>query len=432
MSVKTTGPVIASILIAGACTVAGATRSTPAPSAIPLCPGLTIVTAVKQQNGDYESIKTIESVSARDVRIKYSAEKVSGDWLDSGPPTTKQVNLFRTVLAQDIRAATQYQQVYLEKSAETIPGTTAIGVSAATLTALKTKGEADLSISTAYGGLELTADADKRPNYYDYLSAGKIARVGKATVPVSVLVNDTAVSLPAIHAQGEIAGEKSEFHILDDESNPLVLAFRIGIGAIAPLDPAMTEICDSLRKGGVSFSQVLGGERCQNPNGGDRDTLRVVKISYRCAAPPSSQLQKPGRDVPLPPGGPAPARSAEGLERALAERGRADIYSIHFSFNSDRIRDESEPTLKEIAGLLAMHPEWKLSIEGHTDDIGGDGSNLDLSRRRSAAVKAALVAKYKIDGNRLSTGGFGKSRPKDTNETLEGRARNRRVELVRQ
>jgi outer membrane protein OmpA-like peptidoglycan-associated protein len=120
------------------------------------------------------------------------------------------------------------------------------------------------------------------------------------------------------------------------------------------------------------------------------------------------------------------------LERALAERGRADIYSIHFSFNSDRIRDESEPTLKEIAGLLAMHPEWKLSIEGHTDDIGGDGSNLDLSRRRSAAVKAALVAKYKIDGNRLSTGGFGKSRPKDTNETLEGRARNRRVELVRQ
>jgi outer membrane protein OmpA-like peptidoglycan-associated protein len=429
---KTARPVGTAILIAGACTVAGATRSTPAPSAIPLCPGLTIVTAVKQQNGDYESIKTIESVSATQVRIKYSAEGISGDWLDSNPSATKRVSLFRTVLAQDIRAASQYQQVYLENSAETIPGTTAIGVSTATLTALKTRGEADLSISSAYGGLNLTADADKRPNYYDYLSAGRIARVGKATVQVPLLVNDTPVSLPAIHAQGEIAGEKSEFHILDDEKNPLVLAFRLGIGAIAPLDPAMTEICDSLRNGGVSFSQVLGGERCQNPNGGDRDTLRVVKISYRCAAPPPSPPQGAGRDVPAAPGGTAPAGIAGALERALVERGRAEIYSIHFSFNSDRIREESEPTLKEIAGLLARHPEWKLSIEGHTDGIGGDGANLDLSRRRSAAVKAALVTRYKIDGNRLSTGGFGKSRPKDTNETLEGRARNRRVELVRQ
>jgi outer membrane protein OmpA-like peptidoglycan-associated protein len=402
---------MARTLIAVLLLMAGSTSLIAGP-VIPLCPGLTVVTAVKQQNGDYESIKTIESVSAKAVRIKYSAEGMSGDLFDPGPPKLKQVNMFRTVLADDLRSATKYQQVYLDRSAETIPGATAIGLSAAILSALKSKGQAELSISTAYGGLELTADADKRPNYYDYLQPGTIERVGAAPVPLPVLVNDTPVQLPAIHAQGEIAGDKTEFFILDDETNPLVLAFRIGIGAISPLDPVMKPICDELQKNGVPFNQIPGGERCANPDGGDRDTLRVVKISYTCAA--------------------TPAGAGDPIERALADTRRAEVYSIHFSFNSDRIRDESEPTLKQIAGLLARHADWKLNIEGHTDGIGADAANLDLSRRRAAAVKAALVAKYGVDGSRLSTEGFGKSRPKDTNDTLEGRARNRRVELVRQ
>ena len=68
---------------------------------------------------------------------------------------------------------------------------------------------------------------------------------------------------------------------------------------------------------------------------------------------------------------------------------------------------------------------------GGADSIGGDAYNLDLSRRRSAAVKQALVTRYKIGENRLQTSGFGASRPKDRNDTMEGRARNRRVELVK-
>ncbi len=80
---------------------------------------------------------------------------------------------------------------------------------------------------------------------------------------------------------------------------------------------------------------------------------------------------------------------------------------------------------------MARRPDWELSIEGHTDNIGSDSDNLDLSRRRAAAVKDALVARHRIAANRLATGGYGESRPRDTNDTLEGRARNRRVELVR-
>ena len=106
------------------------------------------------------------------------------------------------------------------------------------------------------------------------------------------------------------------------------------------------------------------------------------------------------------------------------------MYSIFFTFNSDVIRPESEPTLKEIADVLKKHPDWKLGVNGHTDGIGGDDYNLDLSKRRAAAVRTALVTKYGIAGARLTTAGFGKSQPKDTNATLEGRAKNRRVEFV--
>jgi outer membrane protein OmpA-like peptidoglycan-associated protein len=81
--------------------------------------------------------------------------------------------------------------------------------------------------------------------------------------------------------------------------------------------------------------------------------------------------------------------------------------------------------------MMKREPAWKLNVTGHTDNVGGDASNLALSERRSASVKAALVARG-IVAARLETGGSGASSPKATNSTLEGRAQNRRVELSRQ
>src|SRR5205814_1583218 len=78
------------------------------------------------------------------------------------------------------------------------------------------------------------------------------------------------------------------------------------------------------------------------------------------------------------------------MEHALAEQKPVDVYGIYFDFARDRIRAESEPVLNEIAGVLARNPAWKLSIAGHTDSIGGSAANLDLSQRRSAAVRKAL------------------------------------------
>jgi outer membrane protein OmpA-like peptidoglycan-associated protein len=107
------------------------------------------------------------------------------------------------------------------------------------------------------------------------------------------------------------------------------------------------------------------------------------------------------------------------------------VYGIYFKFARADIRPVSEPVLKEIAAVLKNNPDWKLSIVGHTDNVGGDSSNLDLSRRRSQSVKAALVERYGIAASRLTTGGFGASQPQAKNDTPEGRARNRRVELTR-
>lgn len=123
---------------------------------------------------------------------------------------------------------------------------------------------------------------------------------------------------------------------------------------------------------------------------------------------------------------------APSIERELTERRRTAVYGIYFGFASAVIRPESERILKEIAETLVHNPTWKLRIEGHTDGVGSEAANLDLSKRRSAAVRHALVNEFKIAGDRLVADGKGESAPEATNATAEGRAQNRRVELTRQ
>jgi len=119
------------------------------------------------------------------------------------------------------------------------------------------------------------------------------------------------------------------------------------------------------------------------------------------------------------------------IERELATACRAEIPGIYFAFNSAALDPASEPALSEMSKLLAKHSDWMLAIEGHTDNIGGDASNQMLSTKRAEAVRTALVARYHVAAARLRSAGFGATRPREPNTTIEGRARNRRVELVR-
>lgn len=91
---------------------------------------------------------------------------------------------------------------------------------------------------------------------------------------------------------------------------------------------------------------------------------------------------------------------------------------------------ESKPVLDEVMALMKKQPSWSFSVEGHTDSVGAAAYNLNLSKRRAAAVVGWLTAAG-IDGKRLSSTGHGKEKPVASNETPPGRALNRRVELVK-
>jgi outer membrane protein OmpA-like peptidoglycan-associated protein len=119
------------------------------------------------------------------------------------------------------------------------------------------------------------------------------------------------------------------------------------------------------------------------------------------------------------------------MQKELEEGGRTRVYGINFDTSSDVIRDESKPTIDKMAAMLKAKPEWKLTIEGHTDASGGDAQNLPLSQHRADAVKAYLV-NAGITADRLIAKGFGSSQPLAGNETSTGRAQNRRVELAKQ
>jgi outer membrane protein OmpA-like peptidoglycan-associated protein len=129
-----------------------------------------------------------------------------------------------------------------------------------------------------------------------------------------------------------------------------------------------------------------------------------------------------------------PIRVAAGgkkLYDALSEKGRVATQGIYFDTGSDGIRQESAPTLKEIGTMLKEHADLKLTIEGHTDNVGKAESNQTLSEKRAAAVRQYLIDNYQIDGARLEAKGLGQTKPVGSNDTAEGRQQNRRVELVK-
>ncbi len=119
------------------------------------------------------------------------------------------------------------------------------------------------------------------------------------------------------------------------------------------------------------------------------------------------------------------------LKKQLLAEKRARLYGILFDTNSSVIRSESQPVLDQVLDLLRAEPDWKLTIEGHTDAVGSNEHNLTLSQQRADAVKANLVSGG-VNESRLKTVGFGESKPLADNGTELGRAQNRRVELVRE
>jgi outer membrane protein OmpA-like peptidoglycan-associated protein len=121
--------------------------------------------------------------------------------------------------------------------------------------------------------------------------------------------------------------------------------------------------------------------------------------------------------------------TASAMLDALNKQGFIALY-INFDTGKSTIKPESKPIITQIVELLKSNPDLKLSIDGHTDNVGTPKSNKTLSEERAKSVVAAIVAQG-IDGARLSSTGHGQDKPLADNSTEEGRAMNRRVELVK-
>jgi outer membrane protein OmpA-like peptidoglycan-associated protein len=379
--------------------------SSPA-SKIPLRKSLRLVeVGTEELRGDYESIFIVDSVTDQTVHISGAQQFPAGQGIErilggasNKPRGPRKIECGRTILRSDLVNSAEADGYFCrEGKQERHPGSTAMGLSKHTLNELKTAGHSDITFhedplkalfksfkNAMASGSDSSSDAastDLMKKMMNFAPGGggdsmdtppikcTLQRVGATDLAFPILVNDQPVELPVINVAIKVPDSDIENHayILDDPENPLMLA--------------------------VATKTSHG---------------QFVKIYWDAEKKPASQL-------------------AEQLEK----NGRAKVYDLYCDFRSDGLRPESKKVLDEIAQVMRQHPDWKLGVEGHTDNVGGDAFNLDLSKRRAAAVKQALVTQYNVASGRLSSSGSGASSPVDRNDTLEGRARNRRVELVR-
>lgn len=123
---------------------------------------------------------------------------------------------------------------------------------------------------------------------------------------------------------------------------------------------------------------------------------------------------------------------ASSMASSIKESGKVALYGIYFDTGKSTLKPESQPALQEISKLLKADPNLKLYVVGHTDNTGLFSSNIKLSMDRATTVVSALVSQFSVNAARLTAFGDGPTSPVASNDKEEGRALNRRVELVKQ
>jgi outer membrane protein OmpA-like peptidoglycan-associated protein len=363
--------------------------SIPQPPSIQIRAGLTMVGAIAMTTGDAEMITRVEEVNAEGVRITYSGQFLTsrnddplsallgGGSEATGKPELGRIRGVRTVRAADLESARHWQSQFANEQPNVFPGTTSFNLSTLVFDELKTRGQAEFSCSCAPGA----------PG-----ALGGLASVFGEALGSSPDGNPLAAFAKLSGTLRRVEPKPVPFPVIVNDVRTTLPTIHAQ-GRLGTEDAELYILDDPQNR--LILSARVGPQ-----------TSRTVKISFPTEAP--------------------------RIAAELAKAGRVDVHGIYFDFASAALRPESEPVLQEIADALTENAGWKLRVEGHTDSIGGDAVNLDLSRRRAASVRDALVSRYKIDPTRLATDGFGASRPKEPNTTPAGRARNRRVELVRQ
>lgn len=270
--------------------------------------------------------------------------------------------------AEDLQKSHHMVMCFFARDEERFPGATQRAVSREVFDELTAGGESQVVLVEVAGEDGGCGPGSHADGYKNF--RGTIKRVG--IEPLRVMVDGSPAMLPALHARGTMKfrdeTHDADFWWLNDADYRLVLQYKF----IA-------------------------------------SDYRAVRINH------------PQND-----------ESRAKMMAALGGKScRAELEGIYFRTGEAQILSPSRPAIDAIAGALKANAGWKITIEGHTDTVGGATANLDLSKRRADALKAELVSGYSIDPGRIRTEGLGSTRPVDSNTTVEGRAHNRRVEVAR-
>jgi outer membrane protein OmpA-like peptidoglycan-associated protein len=345
-----------------------------APARIPLVTGLVLGSVLHSPLGERVDVIEINSLDATGVHYDWHERTIqaNGDTTDG---TRK-----RFVSAADLAGAPRFDDVFAPKELER-PGFTALTLSSAVYRQLVEAGSAPFSMMVVPQEARRTVmtstaiDALFTAGRVRY--KGTLTRVSPGPETFPLLVDGVRTELPALHVKGSFASgmKRTEWDIwvLADSAHPLLLK-----------------------------SDLQG------------DVFQMVRADL-----PDSKSKRGG-----PMGG-------ELIEAEMVKRCRIEIPGIYFAFGTAAIDPISDRALAELAKGLAGHPDWKVTVEGHTDSVGTDAANQVLSERRAEAVRARLAQRHGLNTESWGAVGYGATKPRESNTTIEGRARNRRVELVR-
>jgi outer membrane protein OmpA-like peptidoglycan-associated protein len=335
---------------------------------LPPVAGTAIVQTLTTPEGDRESVHSVVEANPRGLRWSWVLVEV----LANGDTLHQEFRYAE--LRTDISEAIRFRAYHERDVPEEHPGYTMHAISSAVYRRLRAAGSDTfqvMAVESPPGRSALSSlGFSSRPTPVRW--RGTLSVVTPSAVKFPLLVNGQRVEVPALHLRGRFMLRtmtwEPQLWILADSTYPLLLKW---IGA-----------------------HMQGG-----------NVLQTVRVDL------------PGLEPEL--------------ERGLSSACRVELPGIYFAFNSAVLDATSDRTVDGVAELLVRHPAWTVTLEGHTDSIGSAEANRVLSERRVAAVRTRLLSRHRVDGSRLATAGFGSVRPREPNGTIEGRARNRRVELVR-
>ncbi|HYC33431.1 MAG TPA: OmpA family protein [Gemmatimonadales bacterium] len=350
------------------------------PLPLPLPAGAVVVQTLNFTGGERESFMSLDEVSEKGVRYgwQFRELKAAGDTIEA------RYDFFEA--ASDVVASSRLWVYHSHQGSGEHPDYTMMAISRATyrrLLAARSDTFQVMTIQSPGGAASAAFGWLGAPRATPIRYRGTVSLLEPAPAGFPLLVSGRRVEVPALHLRASLTARgrtwTPDLWVLADTTYPLILKW---VGAADAPENVLQTVRVDLPQANPSREGAVGG--------------------------------------------------ANGtLEGALATDCRVELPGIYFAFNSAELQPASDQAIAALADVLARHPDWTGTIEGHTDSVGTAAANLALSERRAEAVRARLAGAHKVDGARLATVGYGSSRPREPNSTIEGRARNRRVELVR-